>query len=133
MITLGKKLLQRGFGNHPLFGVILLLFNMVGVGWFAHLAYQQCNFPPSGGGGFPVTTNVTVNNGGSITVLPGSTGLIAATTTAQLTNANAISPAGPPYNITFDGQACWGTNGVTFLNSSQTITAIGNCSFTPAM
>src|ERR1700676_559119 len=80
MITLGKKLLQRGFGNHPLFGTILLLFNMIGVGWFGHLAYQQGNFPP-GGSGFPVTTNVFVTTGGSISAT--GTGAINATTTAS--------------------------------------------------
>ena len=41
-----------------------MMFNIAGFLWFAHF-WQQQNFGANGGG-FPVTTNVTVNSGGSI-------------------------------------------------------------------
>jgi hypothetical protein len=101
--------------------LFLLLFPLILLG-------QGQNFP-SGGGGFPVTTAVTVNSGGSISTT--GTGTIAATSACQ-PNASTICPAAPPYNISFDGKACEGTR-VSWLITSTTVTVDGTiCKFTAA-
>lgn len=77
----------------------------------ATATYQQCGPANSWGTG---TVAVTQANSG-------------------LAGLQSIYPNAPPYNISYDGLACWGTNGVTFGNASQTITAAGTCAFSPSM
>jgi hypothetical protein len=87
---------RLGFSTHPFLSFALLLFDIFGFGYIAHIALQQQNFGGSGGG-FPVTTAVTVNSGGSITTT--GTGAIAATSTPLLSDAVVSSGLIGQYQI----------------------------------
>ncbi len=69
--------------------------------------------PATGSGGFPVTTSVTVNSGGSIT--PSGTGAIGAT---NLLLKNVIDVTAAPYNVV----PGFYTSTATITNGSPTIT-----------
>jgi hypothetical protein len=121
MITLGKRLLQRGFGNHPLFGTILLLFNMIGVGWLGHLAYQQGNFPTSSGGGISQVSSLpaTCTPGQGYSLPTGGVVFCAANGTSYTGGLeNAIQPSA--YGVTMNAKMCRDSNAQFTTTTSVT-------------
>src|SRR5882724_8546088 len=95
------KLLQRGFGNHPILGVMLTALNLVGWGWIGY--FYQSNI-----GGNAGSTNISSTNSG-------------------LSGPLVIYPNGPPYNISFDGKVSFNcswpnaSTSVTCTSGTQTV------------
>jgi len=56
-----RKVLQRGFGTHPLLGLLLLGFNIAGVGVIAHLLWQTNVQGGGGGGGSSTVVGPVIN------------------------------------------------------------------------
>jgi len=108
-----KKLLQRGFGNHPILGVVLTVLNLAGWGWIGY--FYQSNI--GGGGG---TTIVSIGDGYVSPMSFGAKWDVKADTNCTFTNAsNTVTcPAGEAQWSSSDlGKIFFGTTSVGALTN----------------